>query len=374
MIELVDELRSIDEGLRDATTYAGDLAYQWPLDTLLKNIKKVEKAWCGSWYGYQSRVYYREFEIPPIGTHFDRRFGFEVDLFGELREESKWAEYSFDHVLTVINEGIDQKDIRKISNETKRWTYIFKDKKESLLDIIGVAQQINTASVSDLSQRVEALVPQSVSDIVALERPNEMITNDPIAKQQGILTPPHIQIKAEVLWSVRTFEAIDELRNLVEKTIAQIERVQITEATTQMTGKKIFIGHGRSLLWRELKDYLEDDLGLECDEFNRVATEGITITERLSQMLDSAAFAFLIMTAEDERVDGTRQARMNVIHEAGLFQGRLGFDRAIILLEEGCEEFSNIYGLGHRPFAAGNIESAFYRIRKLLEERGILET
>ena len=30
------------------------------------------------------------------------------------------------------------------------------------------------------------------------------------------------------------------------------------------------------------------------------------------------------------------KARMNVIHEVGLFQGRLGFERAIVLLEEGC--------------------------------------
>ena len=49
--------------------------------------------------------------------------------------------------------------------------------------------------------------------------------------------------------------------------------------------------------------------------------------------------AFLVMTAEDEQPDGTLRARDNVIHEAGLFQDRLGFKRAIILLEEGCEEF-----------------------------------
>src|SRR5205807_525889 len=35
---------------------------------------------------------------------------------------------------------------------------------------------------------------------------------------------------------------------------------------------------------------------------------------------DAAAIAFLIMTAEDEMADGATQARMNVIHEAGLFQ------------------------------------------------------
>lgn len=36
---------------------------------------------------------------------------------------------------------------------------------------------------------------------------------------------------------------------------------------------------------------------------------------------------------------------IKLIHEAGLFQGHLGFEQAILLLEDGCEEFSNIYGL-----------------------------
>lgn len=73
-------------------------------------------------------------------------------------------------------------------------------------------------------------------------------------------------------------------------------------------------------------------LKLPWDEFNRVSIAGITNTTRLSQMLDSAASAFLIMTAEDEQSDGKLRARMNVIHEAGFFQGRLGFTRALILM------------------------------------------
>ena len=46
------------------------------------------------------------------------------------------------------------------------------------------------------------------------------------------------------------------------------------------------------------------------------------------------------MTAEDENAEGRMQARMNVIHEVGLFQGRLGFEKAIVILEEGCDEFT----------------------------------
>jgi len=37
------------------------------------------------------------------------------------------------------------------------------------------------------------------------------------------------------------------------------------------------------------------------------------------------------MTAEDATSEGNIRVRQNVIHEAGLFQWRLGFDKFIIL-------------------------------------------
>ncbi|TOC17104.1 hypothetical protein CGJ89_25190 [Vibrio parahaemolyticus] len=90
-------------------------------------------------------------------------------------------------------------------------------------------------------------------------------------------------------------------------------------------------------------------------------------------MLDQASFAFLIMTAEDEHADNTLHARENVIHEVGLFQGRLTFKRAIILLEDGCQEFSNIHGVGQIRFPKGNIRAAFEDIRMVLEREGLIE-
>ncbi|HGN1198978.1 TPA: TIR domain-containing protein [Proteus mirabilis] len=132
------------------------------------------------------------------------------------------------------------------------------------------------------------------------------------------------------------------------------------------------MGHGRSHLWRELKDFIKDKLHLPYDEFNRVPIAGTTNIARLAQMLDHASFAFLIMTAEDELQDGNMQARMNVIHEVGLFQGRLGFEKAIILLEEGCQEFSNINGLGQIRFPKGNISAIFENIREVLEREELI--
>src|SRR6266446_5058935 len=48
-------------------------------------------------------------------------------------------------------------------------------------------------------------------------------------------------------------------------------------------GTNVFIGHGHSLVWRELKDFLEDRLGLSVDEFNRVPVAGVPTSARLSE-------------------------------------------------------------------------------------------
>ena len=139
-------------------------------------------------------------------------------------------------------------------------------------------------------------------------------------------------------------------------------------------GGRVFIGHGRSGLWRELVQFLREQLGLSCAEFNAVSAAGVATVERLRQMLDEVSFAFLVMTAEDEGPGGRRVARMNVIHEVGLLQGRLGFEKAIVLLEEGCEEFSNIHGLGHIHFPPGKIAAAFEDIRRVLQREGVIAT
>jgi len=99
---------------------------------------------------------------------------------------------------------------------------------------------------------------------------------------------------------------------------------------------------------------------------------GTTTVARLAEMLDNAAVALLLLTAEDERADGTLVARQNVIHEAGLFQGRLGFHRAVLLIEEGCQSFSNVAGLTAIPFPRGDLRPAFEQIRQFLEREGLL--
>ena len=162
-------------------------------------------------------------------------------------------------------------------------------------------------------------------------------------------------------------QRLEQLNRIIE----DLETL-VTNSVSPLRGNRIFIGHGHSPLWRELKDFIADRLRLPWDEFNREEVAGYTTSERLQTMLSQSAFAFLVMTAEEEHRDATVHARPNVIHEVGLFQGRLGLQRAIVLLEEGCSEFSNIRGLTYIGFPRGDIAARFENVRRVLEREKLL--
>lgn len=122
---------------------------------------------------------------------------------------------------------------------------------------------------------------------------------------------------------------------------------------------RIFIGHGQSKLWRDLKDHLQDKHKYDIEAYEIGARAGHAVRDILQDMMIRSSFAILVMTGEDETSDGKLRARQNVIHETGLFQGRLGFNRAVVLLEEGTEEFSNIQGIEQIRFSPGNIKETF---------------
>lgn len=124
----------------------------------------------------------------------------------------------------------------------------------------------------------------------------------------------------------------------------------------------VFLGHGRSSDWREIKDHLQDSHHYKIEAYEVGARAGHSIRDVLETMLDRSSFALLVMTGEDENTDGGARARQNVVHEAGLFQGRLGFHRAIAVVENGVEVFSNLDGVQQIRYDPGNVRSTFGEI------------
>lgn len=157
-----------------------------------------------------------------------------------------------------------------------------------------------------------------------------------------------------------------------EELTKEFESVRIKTKVKSKGGGQIFIGHGRSKLWARVQIFLKDDLNLKTIVFEDESRTSETIINILDVFLNNSSFAILIMTAEDETAEGTSRARQNVIHEAGLFQGRLGFDKVIILKQDGVEEFSNVAGLQYIPFTGDNIEQSFYEIQRKFKKLGLI--
>lgn len=153
-------------------------------------------------------------------------------------------------------------------------------------------------------------------------------------------------------------------RNKIEQVFEVFEN-HVAESTLPPPPKPkqnpplIFIGHGHKKIWRELKDHLQEKHNYTVEAYEIGARAGHAIRDIIKKMLKDSSFAILVMTGEIDVKKGKKLARQNVIHEIGLFQGYLGFEKAIILLEEGTKEFSNIQGIQQIRFPKGKIKETF---------------
>jgi predicted nucleotide-binding protein len=172
----------------------------------------------------------------------------------------------------------------------------------------------------------------------------------------------------------RIYQISQKLKELSDEEIKkEIESVKPRTKQKSKGGGKVFIGHGRSQLWARVQLFLQDDLGLKTVTFESESRTSESIVNILEKFLDESSFAILVMTAEDETSQGSFRARQNVIHEAGLFQGRLGFDKVVILKQTETENFSNIAGLQYIPFSNDNIDQCFYELQRKLKKSGMIK-
>ncbi|MET8169320.1 TIR domain-containing protein [Streptomyces sp. NPDC005329] len=369
-----------ESDLRRLSAALDETAAAEKLDDIRTALENAEKAsglladcWSGSSFGFHARVYYAGFEPPPAGAHFSSEWGFEGIYQGTTGE---WQEYSVEVIenkLKDLQNGTSLEEIAIRQEEAESTFKTIQAEAESILS--SYLAYMEDDYISEILKSTKNVAIKSAGAAAYSFLPTgKVMSRDSTAISQGLHVAQHQKLWAEAAEIRSTFKACRDLKFLVDRAANHIERRSHAPAVSaRQLGERVFIGHGRSPLWRELKDFVAERLKLPYDEFNRVPVAGVTTVARIAEMMDRAAFAFLIMTAEDETGEGALRARQNVIHEVGLFQGRLGFERAIVMLEEGCESFSNIDGLSQIIFPKGQIASRFEEVRLVLEREGLLD-
>ena len=376
------------------------------LDRLMEAVESVEKSWSGSWLSSELDYYNKNFE--PTSEVYGKKTeneGYRGLYYGPPPAE--WRTHRLSEVERHINEKSDNPSTDRFSEEGKDAITAFKKAKSSVLSFIyekfdsendrffqswiGMIEELEFFSESEFIESQRLLNEKTTIERFASKNNRRSFSRSgnksnvfaalaamSHASNRGAIkvdieTPPHVVVLAKILAIKHPFDSCKALYERIVELGKHLQNIERTLFNEGGYGTRVFIGHGRSHCWRDLKDFISGRLKLVCDEFNRVVTAGYTIPERLKEMLEQASIAFLVMTAEDEQVDGKLHARMNVIHEVGLFQGKLGFRKAIILLEEGCEKFSNIHGLVEIRFPKGDIRAVFEEIREVMEREGVLD-
>lgn len=372
---IADEIFGIADHLETESKSLKAESFDGPLQNLIEAAESVGRSWSGSWLGYHARVYYHGLAEPPVGARFSQEWGLK-ETYAINETIGNWQEYLFDEVISAINSKAGDPDLSNQEVQTARTKEVFEELQSKVLSLLSslLEDRKNDKFFHDLVKKIEDAKIFGTNDFIEVMRPRgQLMSRDAVAIQAGIHTPPHLFVLSRVQAIRYPFSACADLSKLVRRAASHIQNVQRKTVKSERIGTNVFIGHGRSTVWKDLKDFIQDRMRLPWDEFNRVPVAGVTNIARLSQMLEEAAVAFLIMTAEDELADGKQHARQNVVHEAGLFQGRLGFEKAILLLEEGCEEFSNVQGLGQIRFPKGNVAAVFEDIRRVLEREKLVD-
>jgi len=266
-------------------------------------------------------------------------------------------------------------DLGEFNKLTAAAAGLFDDcKRELLATFDALLAEKPDVTIKQLRDEASRLASHISDDhLIQREAPARAVSSDHEALFAGIQAPPHVLFEAKAASIASHGHALRTLAKTGRQARLYFEkRTRMKVPAAPKSEDTVFIGHGRSDAWKDLRDFLRDRLELRPDEFNLEPVAGMTTIERLEAMLDRAIFAFLVMTAEDAHAGATLHSRENVVHEAGLFQGRLGFKRAILLVEDGCAEFSNIVGLVQIRFPKGNIMAKSEEIRRVLEREGLL--
>ncbi|HEX8412248.1 MAG TPA: TIR domain-containing protein [Thermoanaerobaculia bacterium] len=371
MTEYVDELNGLAAECDRVVQIVNQDPLSGMIDRLDRALGHIQESSSNSWIGYQSRVYYRDFRRPEPGDYFSKEWGFTSVFAAPV--SANWVEVFYDDVYAEIMRLAGRPDTNELERAGKKALEIFEQNRDELVNILTILlDETRNGIFEELRGQARELKCYTESDIIDGLAPSQFVTRDYAAADQGMMPPHHVRVVAWLSALRFPFQNLEELAKIARRAAGFVSRLQKAAPRQPQSNHCIFIGHGRDPQWKDLADFLSRRLKIPVDEFNRESAAGMTTQERLQQMLERSTFAFLVMTAEDEHVDATKHARENVIHEIGLFQQKLSLRRAIVLLEEGCRDFSNIVGIVQIRFPKGYIKAAFEDIRQVLEREGVL--
>ena len=248
-----DELFEVARRFERAAAPGGDPKVSRPIQARVDAANRVAAAHSGSWLGYHSRVYQEKLEARP-GAVFDNQWGLTRYDLGDSRGTR--GEFDPEVVRAHIRSASGEADFGAIEQAARASYQLFDEARSELVSTLHAYDAGPDSYLGKLLEEAEKLDSLSERDALLAFRPSgQFMTRDTVAITAGVQTPPHIEVLAEMVELTTVFDAAGRGRDIASRAASHIERIERRRARSGRVGTTVFIGHGRSPLWRELKDF-----------------------------------------------------------------------------------------------------------------------
>jgi predicted nucleotide-binding protein len=127
----------------------------------------------------------------------------------------------------------------------------------------------------------------------------------------------------------------------------------------------------------DVRRFVEQRCGIPVHEIDAATVADTQVAALMPRLLARSSFAICLLTggsrSSPAEISARSRADHHVVHQAGILQGRYGFGRVAILVEEGCDTFSNIAGLVRLHFPVGRVSSVFLELERMLQREGLMD-
>lgn len=246
--ELASDLKDVADRLAAAAADGDDPVISGPVKAGADACSKVERAWSGSWLGYQSRVYYADFAPPPAGARFDSEWGFLPAFVNSTHGD--WREYRYEDVIDAIEKIAGNPDLSAAQDYEKRGRAAFEDGKASVVSILTTALSIrDDPLVREALDEAKSMEPFTQSGVVRMQMPRgTLMSRDSAATSGGLVAPAHIAYRAGIVQMTDPGRRCGDLGKLAYRVADHLSRMSesdIRRRTLAVVSSSVMAAHPR---------------------------------------------------------------------------------------------------------------------------------
>ena len=249
LFSFIDELEKTARGLQEFVIDDDDLILR-PALQLIAAAEKLDASWSKGWLGYHACVYYNRFAKPPAGARFSTQWGFHDIPIGGTHGD--WKVYDFDAVVQKINSDAGNPDLTELKALAEASAIEFNRVKGEAVSIVEIVQaDLHDEHLGRIIENLKAFELPPSRAYLTMRSPTEFMTQDPQVSH-SVEPPPHLFVQSEVADIIGRIHSCQGLLKIIGKAVSHLKRIGRTKRRNAMeSGVSVFIGHGRSAVWRE---------------------------------------------------------------------------------------------------------------------------